>query len=1131
MKKIIKSLVMLVAVGSLFTSCITPDEPQGVYELRHAKAEYINALKDLTNGQQAVLEAEAAYKNAQADVEKANAALINAQVTVEGLKAEGVKLDNEAKKIANDAMKIALELENARKANENTAELEKLQKKNEALASDVALKIAQNNAEIAKVQDQAKVDAVKAQEALAVANADLQNTLDSIAAYAMLLSEDEGTVVVIATQTYLAALDAYNNALADYTELVAQTYIDTYDSKHLSKEYLKQELEDAKADLEAAKAAKEEYLAVDGKAESWKAEIDALEEQIKDLERSKTDVAAEQAYAESKYRQCFEAFRAKVEELTKEYVAKYIGVDVELNAEVELPNNNMFILDQFADYTYPFVDGGILDFYTEDGKLYMTVNADYEDVEGVLYSELEPVGLKEIIETFRREKVIIDNEGYDKVLAETKQAKKDADSIYFAHKAILEAGLMAYKPVADANAALTTANAALKTAQDNYDKAKKDSIAAEKAAKDAYKADTTAAGKAYRQALADAAKDKEDAYKAAKDAQKADSAAIANAAKEFAYDINYFFGTIGGGDMDTTKVFAAIKKYAEFISQYNTKQDSIFYYNGLDADNNPIVASKPIQDLTLDDMTATGLVGKYAYTGNMMPNEGTVGIPTDQIFAHVIRVLVYDNTFNKSTDITADNLKVYVDGTLTPLKDLADAAVSDTDPDYIAALAAADKAYDDAVKAAKDTYDDALADALDTYDGVVAAEHTKVADALSKLNAANAAVATAQTNLKNAKDEFYAIYDSFWGYYDGTHTVADYKAGTAFADPEDSLTVVYTEKTFVDPDNIVRVNIFSEELMAENEELAIALYNLGYARTPYYSMTDFFDDPSISYIFHNDEYNEFFDRFLWGARLEFLSQYETNLATLDALEAAVNELCKAYEDKKAEIEAAEAEMMADVAELTGYPIEMLEADPTLAFEVLQQVVSVAAPGYFFEDFIADFVDPLNGIYVYNNLPTGLFGEPEPVGGKILEVLTECMNEETFGDFAKKYAEWKKAEKDIQGQINDLTKIVEKLDPLYTAALKLEIPEEMDAAAAANYDELYKALIEYLDGEIEDLEFEIYDLQKLVDTMEAGADRMTVNAQLAEQKLAHAAEKLAVAKTNLDAAKATYDEVIAKYLNK
>ena len=322
---------------------------------------------------------------------------------------------------------------------------------------------------------------------------------------------------------------------------------------------------------------------------------------------------------------------------------------------------------------------------------------------------------------------------------------------------------MAYKPVADANAALTTANAALKTAQENYNKAKSDSVAAEKAAKQTYVNDTTAAGKAYRQALADNAKAKEDAYKAAEDKAKADAEAIKNAAKDFAYDINYFFGTIGGGDMDTTKVFAAIKEYAEFLSQYNTKQDSIFYYNGLDADNNPIVASKPIQDLTLDDMTATGLVGKYAYTGNMMPNAGTVGIPTDQIFAHVIRVLVYDNTFNKSTDITADNLKVYVDGTLTPLNDLAAEKLDPANPEVAAAKAAADEAKTAADAAALEAYNDALADALEDYNAVVAAEHTKVADALSKLNAANAAVATAQTNLKNAKDEFYAIYDSFWG--------------------------------------------------------------------------------------------------------------------------------------------------------------------------------------------------------------------------------------------------------------------------------------------------------------------------------------------------------------------------------
>ncbi|MBO4768793.1 MAG: hypothetical protein J5495_04585, partial [Bacteroidales bacterium] len=775
----------------------------------------------------------------------------------------------------------------------------------------------------------------------------------------------------------------------------------------------------------------------------------------------------------------------------------------------------------------PFVDGGILDYYMEDGKFYMTLNAPFMMTEGVLYSETEPVGLKEIIETFRREKVIVDNEAMAKALADAEQAKKDADSIYFAHKAILEAGLMAYEPVATATAALATANANLTAAQAAYNKAKTDSASAQAAALATYKADTTQAGKDYRAAVKAADDAYDAAVAAAKQKQKDDSAAIADAAKDFAYDINYFFGTIGGGDMDTAKVFAAIIEYANFLSQYNTPQDTVFYYNGLDADNNPIVGQKAIQDLTLEDMTATGLLGKYAYTDNF-GKTGTVGIPTDQIFAHVIRILVYDNTFNKSTDITAENLKVYQNGSLVLLSTLADAETDPNDPEYLAAIAAAESARDQAKQDALDDYNDALADALQAYNDVLDAEHAKVEAALSALNAANAAVATAQTNLKNAKDAFYAIYDSFWGYNAGTHKVASYDKCTAFADPSDSLTVVYTEKTFVDPDNIVKVNFTFDGLLSNNEELAIVLYNFDREG---YSMTTYFNDPTESYIFYNDHYNEFADRFFAQALLDFYSQYETNLAVLDALEAAVNQLCEQYEAKVAEMEAVQAEIMTDILELTGLTQEQYEENPGLAWEMIFAAASVGAPGYMVEDFIDDFVNTLTGEYVYNNIySTMLWGEPYPVGGKILDVMKECMNL-NGDDFATKYAEWMNAEHDLQGQINDLNNLIKWLDDIYAAALELEAPGVSDLAAGTKYDDLYEALMNKLDEDIEDAEWDVYELQKLVDTMDAGADYMTVAAELAEQRLQLAKDRLDVAKTNLDAAKAYYDEVIAKYLTK
>lgn len=1149
---------MLVAVGSLFTSCIAPDEPQGVYELRHAKAEYIQALKDLTSGQKALYEAQAAYANAQADVEKANAALINAQAALEALKADGVKYDNEAKKIANEALKIKLELENARLANQNTAELEKLQKENEVRASDVALMIARNNAEIAKVQDQAKVDAVKAQEALAIANADLQNTIDSITAYAMLLSEDEGAVVVIATQTYLAALDAYNTALEEHTKTVADYYINQYDN-NLSQNDLKKQKEEAEERLAKANEQKEKYLSVSGAPESWKTEIDALKVLLQEQEMKNVELTAEKAYAESKYNQCFADFREAVEALAKEYINKYKDFTVDLEAKVELPERgkNTYIFNQFEDYIGPFISNGDLKINEDADGTYLVLNTSIDEAGHIIndypakdpkddfeVDKYGPVGLKEIIETFRREQVIIDNVGHDKMLADAKQAKKTADSIYFAHKEILEAGVMAYKPVSDAVAKVKTASDELAAAQAAEKKVKDDAKKAKEAASKKCTEDSTAAVKAYEDAIAAADKAYDDAVAAAKQKQKDDSAAIMDAAKGFAYDINYFFGTIGGGDMDTAKVFAAIKKYAEFISQFNTPQDTIKYYNGLDADNNPIVGAKAIQDLTLEDMTATGLIGKYAYTGNMMPNAGTVGISEAEIFAHVIRVLVYDNAFNKSTDVTAANLKIYDGGSFTLLTDLANAEVDPNDTEYLAAVAAAQAAKDQAYDDALDAKNKAITDAQKARDDVYTAENKKIADAEAITDAKNSALDAAKTDLGDAVNEFYAIYDSFWGYTGGTHTstVAYNTNGTVKSIaspfttfPNDSLTVVYTENTFVDPDDIVTPWVGdvmgTPYLMNENEELAIVLYNLGHSRDNSLTMNDYFNDPKLSYIFFNDKYNEFADRFFANSVVKMLEEYEHNLATLEALEKAVNELEKAYNEKVLEMAEVTVQILSDMSKLTGLSVEELEEDPAVAQKMLEAVMQVADPTYTIDDFIDNFVDPVSGKYVYNKIPAGLF-DVYPVEGEILQLMKEKMTDGTYGDFAETFAKWQKQDEDIQKEITNLNTLIGKLDALYTASLNAEIAEnDMNVAAATEYKELYKAFVAYLEGQIEDIQAEIDSYNKILALMETGSDEFSVSKALAEQKLQYSAEKLAVAKTNLDAAKATYDEVIAAYLNK
>ncbi|MBQ5438163.1 MAG: hypothetical protein IIU34_00840, partial [Bacteroidales bacterium] len=68
MKKVIYSLVIMIAAGSLFTSCIEQVEPEGIKNLRDAKAEYIRALKDLRA-------ADAEFQRASAEVQRAEAAL------------------------------------------------------------------------------------------------------------------------------------------------------------------------------------------------------------------------------------------------------------------------------------------------------------------------------------------------------------------------------------------------------------------------------------------------------------------------------------------------------------------------------------------------------------------------------------------------------------------------------------------------------------------------------------------------------------------------------------------------------------------------------------------------------------------------------------------------------------------------------------------------------------------------------------------------------------------------------------------------------------------------------------------------------------------------------------------------
>ena len=135
MKKIIYSLVIMIAAGSLFTSCIEQVEPVGILDLRQAKAEYIRGLLALRNAEAARVQAEAAVLQADARYRDAETAYMNALTANQLLLNEYQDLLNQAKAAQNEqAIKewelkykqLQMDMEEAEKKHEiNMVNLEK----------------------------------------------------------------------------------------------------------------------------------------------------------------------------------------------------------------------------------------------------------------------------------------------------------------------------------------------------------------------------------------------------------------------------------------------------------------------------------------------------------------------------------------------------------------------------------------------------------------------------------------------------------------------------------------------------------------------------------------------------------------------------------------------------------------------------------------------------------------------------------------------------------------------------------------------------------------------------------------------------------------------------------------------
>ena len=291
---------VMTAAGSLFTSCIEQVEPEGIRDMRIAKAEFIRSLKDLNTAKGELLRAKAA-------VEQANAAYTAAQTAWESeynkMVNEGLRLQNEAQAAQNeqDAARIAkqiaeweMELEKAQKQHE----IDMAIKEQEILNELENLRKAQRDIEL-KAQDLTKEE----KEALVAAAGAYYATVAAIAKENMKIAQLKAELDVFKAQEgngqmwdedsrqYVAYIEYYENQIAAAEARIANN---------------KKKIENNSKKIEDV--------------EAWAAEIKAYEKEMAELEYSKKDLTmADANYYVTYVHDGIKKYNAAIDEFTAKY--------------------------------------------------------------------------------------------------------------------------------------------------------------------------------------------------------------------------------------------------------------------------------------------------------------------------------------------------------------------------------------------------------------------------------------------------------------------------------------------------------------------------------------------------------------------------------------------------------------------------------------------------------------------------------------------------------------------------------------------------------------------------------------------------------------------------------------------
>jgi len=299
MKKIIYSLVILIAASSLFTSCIQPYEENGIHALRVAKAKYIESLTGLKSAEASKANAEADYIKAQAAVEQAQVAVVAAQADY--IKAETAYKQAEAKvkeaeaKLV-EAQATALTTEAQAKAAALMAEAAKLQAEADSLK-------ACGDANAAKIQAEAEAIAKEAEAALKVATAEAEAIAAEAAAKAEKL-QAEAEAAIIAANSAAECNKIAAQALAQEKAAAAQAaLIEAQAAAEKAAAITEQIKAQTDAEKKAAQLALEEAArkaknAAELEAAQLKAQLEAAEAALIAAQTEKTN--KEKALAQAK---------------------------------------------------------------------------------------------------------------------------------------------------------------------------------------------------------------------------------------------------------------------------------------------------------------------------------------------------------------------------------------------------------------------------------------------------------------------------------------------------------------------------------------------------------------------------------------------------------------------------------------------------------------------------------------------------------------------------------------------------------------------------------------------------------------------------------------------------------------